>query len=76
MDHARFADRDAHGVIDVRHGAEALDAISGEGFWAVVASFEGDITAVRFAEDGRCADLREAWVFEPGDHAPHDGWGT
>jgi para-aminobenzoate synthetase component 1 len=50
VDHARFADRDAHGVIDVRHGPEALDAISGEGFWAVVASFEGDVTAVRFAD--------------------------
>ena len=24
----------------------------------------------------RPEDLREAWVFEPGDHAPHDGWGT
>ena len=50
MDHARFADRDARGVIDVRHGPEALDAISREGFWAVVATFEGAVTAVRFAE--------------------------
>ena len=50
MDHARFADRDAHGVVDVRHGPAALDAISGEGFWAVVASFEGEVTAVRFAD--------------------------
>lgn len=50
MDHARFADRDARGVVDVRHGREALDAISREGFWAVVASFEGDVRAVRFAE--------------------------
>ncbi|MBC9823541.1 anthranilate synthase component I family protein [Terrabacter sp. MAHUQ-38] len=53
MDHARFADRDAHGVIDVRHGPAALDAMSGEGFWAVVASFEGDVTAVRFADVAR-----------------------
>ncbi|GAA2485151.1 anthranilate synthase component I family protein [Terrabacter carboxydivorans] len=50
MDHARFADRDARGVIDVRHGPKALDAISGEGVWAVVASFEGAVTAVRFAD--------------------------
>ena len=50
MDHARFADRDARGVLDVRHGPEALDAITREGFWAVVATFEGAVTAVRFAE--------------------------
>ncbi|WP_020144334.1 chorismate-binding protein [Terracoccus sp. 273MFTsu3.1] len=50
MDHARFADRDAHGVVDVRHGREALDAMTREGFWAVVATFEGAVTAVRFAE--------------------------
>ena len=48
MDHARFADRCASHVIDVRHGSEALEAISREGFWAVVATFEGDVTAVRF----------------------------
>ena len=50
MDHARFADRRARDVLDVRHGAEALDAISRAGFWAVVATFEGDVTAVRFRE--------------------------
>lgn len=50
MDHARFADRQARDVMDVRHGQEALDAISGEGFWAVVATFEGEVTAVRFGE--------------------------
>lgn len=50
MDHARFADRAARGVIDVRHGPDALDAITREGFWAVVATFEGAVTAVRFAE--------------------------
>ncbi|GAA1974263.1 chorismate-binding protein [Terrabacter lapilli] len=48
MDHARFADREACGVVDVRHGPEALEALSGDGFWAVVATFEGDVTAVRF----------------------------
>lgn len=53
MDHARFADRDARGVIDVRHGSDALDAITREGFWAVVATFEGAVTAVRFAEVSR-----------------------
>ncbi len=50
MDHARFADREASEVVDVRHGGEALDAITRAGFWAVVATFEGDITAVRFGQ--------------------------
>ncbi|MEO6998889.1 MAG: chorismate-binding protein [Terracoccus sp.] len=50
MDHARFADRHAYGVVDVRFGADALEAVSREGFWAVVATFEGAVTAIRFAE--------------------------
>lgn len=50
MDHARFSDRYAVGVVDVRRGSDALDAVSDEGFWAVVATFEGELTAIRFAE--------------------------
>ncbi|NUO36817.1 MAG: anthranilate synthase component I family protein, partial [Dermatophilaceae bacterium] len=53
MDHARFADRVAREVVDVRRGSEALDAISREGFWAVVATFEGEVTAVRFGDVSR-----------------------
>ena len=34
------------------------------------------ILFLRFAEDGRCDDLRETWLVEPGDHAPHEGWGA
>ncbi len=49
MDHACFPDRYAVGVVDVRRGREALEAISDEGFWAVVATFEGDLTAIRFS---------------------------
>lgn len=48
MDHASFADRRAHGVLDVRFGSDALEALSRGGFWAVVATFEGQVTAVRF----------------------------
>jgi hypothetical protein len=33
------------------------------------------ILFLRFVEDGRCEELREAWHFETGDHAPPDGWG-
>jgi len=34
------------------------------------------ILFLRFSEDGRCEDLRETWIFEPGHHSPHEGWGT
>jgi hypothetical protein len=33
------------------------------------------ILFLRFAGDGRCEELREAWHFEMGDHAPPEGWG-
>jgi hypothetical protein len=33
------------------------------------------ILFLRFTDDGRCAELRETWLFEDGDHAPHEGWG-
>lgn len=50
VDHARFPDRCARRVIDVRQGADALEAMSRGGFWAVVTTYEGQVTAVRFAE--------------------------
>jgi hypothetical protein len=34
------------------------------------------ILFLRFADDGRCEELREAWHFEMGDHAPPSGWGA
>jgi hypothetical protein len=33
------------------------------------------ILFLRFTDDGRCAELRETWLFEAGDHVPHEGWG-
>lgn len=50
-------------------------------FWVRMLNGGAEVTLVgilflRFAADGRCEDLREAWIFEPGDHAPHDGWGS
>jgi hypothetical protein len=33
------------------------------------------ILFLRFAGDGRCEELREAWHFEAADHAPPEGWG-
>jgi nuclear transport factor 2 (NTF2) superfamily protein len=50
-------------------------------FWVQMRSSGEEVTLIgilflRFAEDGRCKDLRETWFFEPGDHAPHAGWGA
>jgi ketosteroid isomerase-like protein len=44
-------------------------------------SDDGEITLpgcllLRFAPDGRCAELREYWHIQPGRHVPHDGWGS
>jgi len=63
VEHARFADRRACHVVDVRHGADALEAVSRDGFWAVVATFEGEVTAVRFGEVEVGADepVPSAW---------------
>ena len=49
--HGRFGSLVATGPVEVRRdlsGLEALDGL-GSGFWAVVAEFEGSVTAVRFA---------------------------
>ena len=65
---ARFAGRVATGLLDVTHDPAALDS---EGFWAVVADFEGRLTCARFAEtrtdlpyaaaDGWHGPDRSAW---------------
>lgn len=50
-------------------------------FWVRMLSRGAEVTLIgilflRFAADGRCEELRETWIFEQGDHAPHEGWGT
>ena len=50
-------------------------------FWVRMLNGGAEVTLIgilflRFATDGRCEELRETWHFEPGDHAPHEGWGT
>jgi len=70
--------------VDVRMGrpVEASDARrAAVEFWVRMLNGGAEVTLIgilflRFAADGRCEDLREAWIFEPGDHAPHDGWGS
>jgi ketosteroid isomerase-like protein len=49
-------------------------------WWATVVDEGEEITLpgcllLRFAEDGRCQELREYWHVEPGRHEPHVGWG-
>ena len=34
------------------------------------------ILFLRFANDGRCEELRETWQRADGTYLPHDGWGT
>ena len=70
--------------VDVRMGRPIASQDGSRGaveFWVRMLNGGAEITLVgilflRFAEDGRCAELRETWMFEPGDHAPHDGWGA
>jgi SnoaL-like domain len=50
-------------------------------FWVRMLNGGAEVTLIgilflRFAEDGRCDELRETWFFEPGDRAPHEGWGA
>ena len=50
-------------------------------FWVRMRNAGDPVTLIgilflRFAEDGRCDDLRETWFFESGDHVPHAGWGA
>jgi hypothetical protein len=70
-------------AVDVRMGKPVASADGRRAaveFWVRMRSSGDEVTLVGilfllFADDGRCEDLRETWVFEPGDHAPHAGWG-
>ena len=49
-------------------------------FWTRMKSSGADATVagcmlLRFADDGKCEELREYWFFEMGDHAPPAIWG-
>jgi hypothetical protein len=70
--------------VDVRMGrpVESSDGRrAGVEFWVRMLNSGAEVTLIgilflRFADDGRCEELRETWLFEAGDHAPHEGWGT
>jgi ketosteroid isomerase-like protein len=55
--------------VAVEWWATFTDAEDGEG------TLPG-ILFLRFAPDGRCEELREAWNWEPGIRAPHESWGS
>ena len=66
--HARFGSLVARHAIEVRRDLSGLE----QGFWAVVADFEGDVTAVRFAEVTR-PDGPPAPATPPAPWAPLEG---
>jgi para-aminobenzoate synthetase component I len=79
VDQATFGPIRAWGVEEVRHDLAALD----HGFWAVVVTFEGAVTAIRFANVTRAAPSAgdEAWggrshgaAWEPARQAREPTW--
>jgi ketosteroid isomerase-like protein len=70
--------------VDVRMGQPVESEDSSRAaveFWVRMLNGGAEVTLVgilflRFAEDGRCSELRETWLVEAGDFPPHDGWGT
>jgi uncharacterized protein (TIGR02246 family) len=50
-------------------------------WWATFTDADGGevtlpgILMLRFAPDGRCAELREAWNLQSGTQEPYPGWG-
>jgi SnoaL-like domain len=70
--------------VDVRMGSPVESADGRRAaveFWVRMLNGGDEVTLVgilflRFAEDGRCEDLRETWMFDAGDHEPHEGWGV
>ena len=73
MGYARFGSRLAREVVEISDDLTCLDQ---GGFWAVVITFEGEVTCVRFAEvtDTSASD---AQPLPPGTWAPlTDSWGT
>jgi ketosteroid isomerase-like protein len=50
-------------------------------FWVTMLNGGAEVTltgvlVLRFAADGRCEELREAWHFEAGRQEPPPGWGV
>jgi ketosteroid isomerase-like protein len=69
--------------VTVRFGVPVASADAARAaveFWVTMTNGGADVTLtgilyLRFAGDGRCRELREAWHFEGGRHEPPAGWG-
>jgi ketosteroid isomerase-like protein len=69
--------------VDVRFGTPVVAADSRRAaveWWVTMLNGGAEVTlngvlVLRFAPDGRCEELREAWFFEAGHHEPPEGWG-
>jgi para-aminobenzoate synthetase component 1 len=67
VSHARFGSVLAREVLEVRRDLDGVD----RGFWAVVADFEGGVTAVRFGDVDHDAAPAEAVPWTPLDRQWH-----
>ncbi|MDQ6716157.1 MAG: anthranilate synthase component I family protein, partial [Actinomycetota bacterium] len=72
MDVARFSDRAARDSREVLTGEAAVTALDTAGFWAVVVSFEGAVTAVRF-ETVTLLERRDEGAADPVPWSPLSG---
>jgi len=71
--HARFGSRLARDVVEIADDVECLDK---GGFWAVVVTFEGQVTCVRFAQV-TATRAAEGQALPPATWTPLAGdWGT
>ena len=69
MGYARFGSRLAREVIEISDDIECLD---GGGFWALVVTFEGEVTCVRF---GQVVDANEPALLAADEHSrPAQDW--
>ena len=70
--------------VEVRFGTPIVAADAGRAaveWWVTMLNDGAEVTLtgilfLRFAPDGRCEELREAWHFEAGHHEPPSGWGV
>ena len=69
--------------VEVRFGTPIVSADERRAaveWWVTMLNEQAEVTVtgilfLRFASDGRCEELREAWHFETGHHEPPAGWG-
>jgi len=70
--------------VEVRFGEPIVSADARRAaveWWVTMLNGGAEVTltgvlVLRFAPDGRCEELREAWNFEAGHQQPPDGWGV